>query len=142
MKGNFTSKRRERKSRRITIRATPAEENAIRQQAAARNLKLSKHLISRGRGDGVSVNWVTRAEWRQVAISCEAYGQLLVVAIAQARAMPDPRSGELLEELVAHSGRNQARLESLLDGINARLLQREAELAEKLDITSTGEKSP
>lgn len=123
------SKRKPRanKSRRITIRLSDTEYAAISRRAAARNLTLSEFIISRPRGDGVSVNWITKAEWRQVAIACEAYGQLLIVAMAHARTMQDQATMALLVELVANNGSNQANLELILDAILVRLQQHDAQ---------------
>lgn len=107
------------KSLRMTIRISPDQDEAIRSRAASRKLNLTKFILSQTCGDGASNNCISRAEWRQVAIACEAHGQLLVLALAHAHAMPDQVSGELLRDIAANSGRNQARLESLLDRIEA-----------------------
>lgn len=136
-------KEKENKTARITIRVTPTEDTEIRKRAAARNLELSEFLVAPALGRGAACNWISATEWRQVAIFCEAYGRVLVLAVTHASKMPDPHAREMLEELVANSGRNQAYLEVIIDAIHGSLLRHEEEINRKAaNSTPTGDQSP
>jgi uncharacterized protein (DUF1778 family) len=129
------------KTRRICLRVTEAEQRVIARSASDQNLGISEFIVSRCLEDTTSVASISRAEWRQVAITCEAWGMSLMIAIILAQ-NADSHSKELLEELVANNGRNQSLLETILDSIRTRLDKSERESGTRAGNAHTGGESP